>query len=676
MFAKSAERGQWWAVYVVVGIVLGVLLEIAAATIPFWSYNPWWLVFVVVILAFGLSPATLARWLWKQSLVVLFAVGSVLAFLIEGLSAVIPGYGWSFAPGFPLGIRAAFWRAVVLGLGGGLFILVAHTITHWIFVSIKKPNRDKACYEKYRPDHVKIEDIPDPFCELRKQLDSDPAKRQAADEFYNQLNPEGKKMLLSVDGGGAKGYITLHCLAKLEELTGRKCFEMFDFFAGTSTGSLIAAGMASGMSAHKLRLVYRCKIPMVLQDRAPVMSILTYLLRPNDPAKTAARELLDKIKLLPRNKLRFMYRYDKLWGLIEQVLSDGKGKLTTMGEIPKHLLITVKDVTRSETIFAVNCGPGTKAYADLPVAYAVMGSAAVPIILQPLLNWVDGGVGTYQNPCYRATFVATQVVAGQTNYGRPSSSDESVTYEKRYSPENTIHFSFGTGVRRNALTGKEAMSKKAHGWILYVISEGQEDGSDDQVRMTQEHFARDAGLDFRRFQIVLDPEILAEPVAQGGLGMEHLKPKDEEIEHIKPKDEEVEHIKRQIEKLEMDAHTVKELEILEMLGKAWAEALASDPDGKGIGFTRPQYPYVDFINDPNHPDAKRVYFPPATPPQLLPSYLIRHLPGDKCSGLRKYRSKRLPRLTDGGDPPKPGYITRCKEKIRKAIAKIKAAGSA
>jgi predicted acylesterase/phospholipase RssA len=639
-----------------------MLLEIAAATIPFWSYNPWWLVFVVVILAFGLSPATLARWLWKQSLVVLFVAGSALAFLVEGLSAVIPGYGWSFVPGFPLGVGNAFWRTVVLGLGGGLFILATHTITHWIFISITKPNKDKACYEKYRPDSVKIVDIPDPFDELEKELERDPAKRQAADEFYSQLNPEGKKMLLSVDGGGAKGYITLHCLAKLEELTGRKCSEIFDFFAGTSTGSLIAAGIASGMSAHKLRLVYRCKIPMVLQDRAPVMSILTYLLRPNDPAKTAARELFDKIKLLPRNGLRFMYKYDRLWGLIEQVLSDGNGKLTTMGEIPKHLLITVKDVTRSETIFAVNCGPGRKAYADLPVAYAVMGSAAVPIILQPLLNWVDGGVGTYQNPCYRATFVATQIVTGQTNYGRPPPSDESVTYDESFSPENTIHFSFGTGVRRNALTGEEAMRKKAHNWLLYVVSEGQEDGSDDQVRMTQEHFARDAGLDFRRFQIVLDTKILAEPVAQGGLGMDRLKETDEEAEHIK----------RQIEKLEMDAHTVKELEILEMLGKAWAEALASDPDGKGIGFTRPQYPYVDFIKDPDHPAAERVYFPPATPPQLLPSYLIKHLPGDKCSGLRKYRSKRLPRLTDGGDPPKPGYITRCKKRIGKAIAEMQA----
>jgi hypothetical protein len=163
------------------------------------------LVLVVVILAFGLSPATLALWLWKRSLVVLFIVGSVLACVIEGLSAVILGYGRSFEPGFPLAVGTAFWRTVVLGLGGGLFVLVAYTITHWIFVSITKPNKDKACYEEYRPEHVQIETIPDPFDEIRKELIKNPAKKQEVDKFYKQLKPKGKRLLLSVDGGGAKG---------------------------------------------------------------------------------------------------------------------------------------------------------------------------------------------------------------------------------------------------------------------------------------------------------------------------------------------------------------------------------------------------------------------------------------------------------------------------------------
>jgi hypothetical protein len=663
MFAESRARNQWWAVFALVGAALGVLLEIAAANVPFWSYNPWWLVFFVVLLAFGASPATLARWLRRKSLVVLFLVGSALAFLVEGLSAIVPTYGWMFAPGFPLGIHNAFWRTVALGLGGGLFVLLAYAITYQIFFLVTRPDKDQDDYEKYKPESVPIADIPDPFERIKKELDADPAKKQAADAFYEQLKPKGKKMLLSIDGGGSKGYITLQCLAKLEELTGRKCSEIFDFFAGTSTGSLIAAGMAMEISAHKLCLVYRCKVPVVFQSRVPLFGTLADLLRPNEPGKAMLRSLLDRVKLLPRNGLRFMYRHDKLWKLVREVLSDDEGKLIKMGDIDRHLLITIKDVARSETLFAVNCGPGKKAYQDFPLAYAVMGSSVAPIFLQPLLSWIDGGVGTYQNPCYRATFVATQVVTGQTNYGGPDvRGQDAGDYDTGYRPGDTVHFSFGTGVRRNTKDDQDAARTKAHEWLLYVVGEGQEDGSDDQVRMTQEQFARGAGLDFRRFQIVLDPEILAAPVEEGGLGMAQLQATGEEAGRLR----------ELIETLEMDAHNVEELEVMEMLGQAWAEALATDPDGQGIGFTRPHYPYVDWIAHPTHPDADRVYFPPATPPQLLPSYVIDRLPGTWESGLRGYRSKQLARLTDKvkDGVVAPGYLTRRIESLEKELGRL------
>ena len=143
MFTKQTERMRWWMVYVFVGVILGVLLEILAATVPFWSYDPWWLVFFVVLFAFGLSPATLALLLRKQSLLVVFLVGSVLAFLVEGLSVVIPTYGWEFASGLPMGIENVFWRTVALGFGGGLFILIAHAITYQIFVLATKPNKEE-----------------------------------------------------------------------------------------------------------------------------------------------------------------------------------------------------------------------------------------------------------------------------------------------------------------------------------------------------------------------------------------------------------------------------------------------------------------------------------------------------------------------------------------------------
>lgn len=51
------------------------------------------------------------------------------------------------------------------------------------------------------------------------------------------------KKVLSIDGGGIRGIIPATVLAYIEQQTGKPISECFDFFAGTSTGGIIALGL-------------------------------------------------------------------------------------------------------------------------------------------------------------------------------------------------------------------------------------------------------------------------------------------------------------------------------------------------------------------------------------------------------------------------------------------------
>lgn len=59
------------------------------------------------------------------------------------------------------------------------------------------------------------------------------------------------KTILSIDGGGMKGYIPCYVLAELEKRSGKTCFEMFDLFSGTSIGGILACLLASGKTASE-----------------------------------------------------------------------------------------------------------------------------------------------------------------------------------------------------------------------------------------------------------------------------------------------------------------------------------------------------------------------------------------------------------------------------------------
>lgn len=64
--------------------------------------------------------------------------------------------------------------------------------------------------------------------------------------------------ILSIDGGGIRGILPAAILSELEQtwLQGRSVGEYFDLIAGTSTGGIIALGLASGLTATQILSIY------------------------------------------------------------------------------------------------------------------------------------------------------------------------------------------------------------------------------------------------------------------------------------------------------------------------------------------------------------------------------------------------------------------------------------
>lgn len=73
--------------------------------------------------------------------------------------------------------------------------------------------------------------------------------------------------VLTLDGGGAKGFYTLGVLKEIEAMSGCPLHEKFDLIFGTSTGSIIAALIALGKTIEEILALYREHVPKVMSNR-------------------------------------------------------------------------------------------------------------------------------------------------------------------------------------------------------------------------------------------------------------------------------------------------------------------------------------------------------------------------------------------------------------------------
>ena len=284
------------------------------------------------------------------------------------------------------------------------------------------------------------------------------------------MKPFRKHVAAAIDGGGIRGVMVARALAILEDHLGQSSHEVFRLTAGTSTGSVISAGIGARLSGAQMHQLY------------------------TELGGTVFRKTW-------RSQLWPLTRYRYPHGPLEAALKQHIGEVT-MGDFwsadpPTDVVITAFDLVTNHTRFIK---PWKEEYAAWPVVRAVLASSSVPTYF-PVVEgrYVDGGVGSYSNPCYLAAYEARFCLS--------------------WDPAETTLISLGTGRDPHRLQPGDADRFWAWDWIGPVLGAFLQSADDQQVHLVRTFFEQ---LDFRRFQVDLrepiemdDPSKIPELTAYG-----------------------------------------------------------------------------------------------------------------------------------------------------------------
>lgn len=171
--------------------------------------------------------------------------------------------------------------------------------------------------------------------------------------------------ILALDGGGLRGIFTAAVLAEAEDAYGPAFLDSFDMLAGTSTGGIIALGLASGRTCREMLDFYR--------------------------------EAGSKIFENPRSIRRFVGpKYDR--GPLDVLLREEFGETARMNDLNKSVCITAHDLVSGTTrVWKDDHSPELRVGGDLLVWKVAAATSAAPTYLAPVQlhaadSHVDGGV--------------------------------------------------------------------------------------------------------------------------------------------------------------------------------------------------------------------------------------------------------------------------------------------
>jgi patatin-like phospholipase/acyl hydrolase len=261
--------------------------------------------------------------------------------------------------------------------------------------------------------------------------------------------------VLSIDGGGIRGIIPAMMLAEIEDRTGKSIAEMFDLIAGTSTGGILALGLAMPGDGGKPRYKAEELIELYEKEGLRIFS------RP-------AGHRIDSLEGIAEE------RYPSEG--IEQVLAEYFGEVRLKDALTRVLITSYEIQLRLPFFFRSERAKDSPDY-DFPMSQVACATSAAPTYFEPAkveaedpvdyYALVDGGV--FANKPAMCVYVEARRIL-----------------EAEDSPDSDILVvSLGTGQLTDRLRYEEAAGWGLLGWarpIIDVVFDGVSDTVDFQLK--------------------------------------------------------------------------------------------------------------------------------------------------------------------------------------------------
>jgi patatin-like phospholipase/acyl hydrolase len=222
--------------------------------------------------------------------------------------------------------------------------------------------------------------------------------------LLDRLNSPGPKKILSLDGGGIRGALTLGYLKKLEDILKAKfsdnpdfrLCDYFDLIGGTSTGSIIAASLAIGKTVDEITKLYMELGGKIFGEK---------------------RNWWNPMETMKWLKANYSYK------AMEDGLKYAYGDLTLGSEELKTGLCIVAKRADTNSVWPLINHPNGKFFdsdlgknKNIPLWQAVRASSAAPTYFAPQMisvmeneeaAFIDGGLSMANNPALTLLMIAT-----------------------------------------------------------------------------------------------------------------------------------------------------------------------------------------------------------------------------------------------------------------------------